>query len=192
MGLGVYGGKEISMRSIRSAGAVLMLSGTAVLAGTAMPAFAAGPTIMVSPSVVAPGGTIWVTAECRGAKAADDAKDATFYGTTLGLPEHMPMMGSKTESGVFSLSVKLPAGIMAGSYSPSVDCSNGMYGSAVFTVATVKPAVVVPSGAPVTGDGITSTAVGGPLTAVGIGILGLGGLAGAVYANRRRKASASK
>jgi hypothetical protein len=67
-----------------------------------------------------------------------------------------------------------------------------MGGTATFTVATVKPAVVVPSGAPVTGDGITSTAVGGPLTAVGVGILGLSGVLGAVYANRRRKANASK
>jgi hypothetical protein len=180
------------MRSIRSAGAVLMLTGTAALAGTAMPAFAAGPVIMVSPAVVAPGGSISVAAECRGTKAADDAKSATFFGTTLGLPEHMPMTASKTEAGVFSLTVKLPAGILAGTYSPSVDCSNGMSGTATFTVATVKPAVVVPSGAPVTGDGITSTAVGGPLTAVGVGILGLSGVLGAVYANRRRKAKASK
>jgi hypothetical protein len=34
--------------------------------------------------------------------------------------------------------------------------------------------------------------VGGPLTAVGVGILGLSGVLGAVYANRRRKANASK
>jgi hypothetical protein len=181
------------MRSIRSAGAVLMLTGTAALAGTAMPAFAAGPVIMVSPAVVAPGGSISVAAECRGTKAADDAKSATFFGTTLGLLEHMPMTASKTEAGVFSLTVKLPAGILAGTYSPSVDCSNGMSGTATFTVAKAKPAVVVvPSGAPVTGDGITSTAVGGPITAVGIGVLGLSGIFGALFVNRRRKANAAK
>jgi hypothetical protein len=180
------------MRSIRSAGAVLMLTGTAVLAGTAMPAFAAGPEISVSPAVVAPGGSLSVAAVCRGSKPSGDAKEATFYGTTLGLAEHIPMTASKTEGGVFYVTVKLPSGILAGTYSPSVDCSNGMGGTATFTVATVKPAVVVPSGAPVTGDGITSTTVGGPLTAVGVGILGLSGVLGAVYANRRRKANASK
>jgi hypothetical protein len=62
----------------------------------------------------------------------------------------------------------------------------------MLTVAAAKPAVVVPSGAPVTGDGITSTAVGGPITAVGIGILGLSGIFGAVFVNRRRKANAAK
>jgi hypothetical protein len=197
MGLGVYGGKEFSMRSIRSAGAVLMLTGTAALAGTAAPAFAAGPGISVESAVVAPGGPLSVAAECRGTKPSGDAKSATFFGTTLGLAERIPMTASKTEAGLFYLTVKLPAGILPGRYSPSVDCSNGMSGTVTFTVASakpavVKPAVVVPSGAPVTGDGITSTAVGGPLTAVGVGILGLSGLFGAVFAIRRRKAGATK
>jgi hypothetical protein len=180
------------MRSIRSAGAVLMLTGTAALAGTAAPAFAAGPDISVAPSVVAPGGSLSVAAVCRGSKPSDDAKEATFFGTTLGLAEHIPMTASKTEGGVFYVTVKLSSGILAGTYSPSVDCSNGMSGTATFTVAAAKPAVVVPSGAPVTGDGITSTAVGGPITAIGIGLLGLSGVFGALFVNRRRKASAAK
>jgi hypothetical protein len=180
------------MRAVRFAGAALTLAGTATFAGTAIPAFAAGPVIAVYPSVVAPGGTVAVAAECRGAKPSEDAKSATFFGTTLGLPARIPMMASKTEGGVFSVSVKLPAGIMAGTYSPSVDCDNGMSGTAMITVrSAVKPAVVVPSGAPVTGDGITSTAVGGSLTAVGLGVLGVSSILGA-FALRRRKANASK
>src|SRR5580658_5814786 len=131
------------MRSIRSAGAVLVLTGTAVIAGTAMPAFAAGPEISVSPAVVAPGGSLSVAAVCRGTKPSDDAKEATFFGTTLGLAEHIPMTASKTEGGLFYVTVKLSAGIMPGTYSPSVDCSNGMSGTATFSVAKAKPAVVV-------------------------------------------------
>jgi hypothetical protein len=177
------------MRAVRFAGAALTLAGTAAFAGTAMPAFAAGPVIAVYPTFVAPGGSVAVAAECRGSK---DAKSATFFGTTLGLDSRIPMTASKTEAGVFSISVKLPAGIMPGTYSPSVDCDNGMSGTAMFTVRSlVKPAVVVPAGAPVTGDGITSTAVGGPLTAAGLGILGVSSIIG-VFALRRRKANASK
>jgi hypothetical protein len=180
------------MRAVRFAGAALTLAGTATFAGTAMPAFAAGPVIAVYPTFVAPGGSVAVAAECRGSKPAKDAKSATFFGTTLGLDSRIPMTASKTEAGVFSISVKLPAGIMPGTYSPSVDCDNGMSGTAMFTVRSlVKPAVVVPAGAPVTGDGITSTAVGGPLTAAGLGILGVSSIIG-VFALRRRKANASK
>jgi hypothetical protein len=46
--------------------------------------------------------------------------------------------------------------------------------------------VVVPSGAPVTGDGVTSTAVGGPLTAAGLGVLGLAALIGTLAIRRRK------
>jgi hypothetical protein len=190
------------MRSRSIAGAALTLSGIATFAGMAMPAFAADSaistsqpqaSISVSPSVVAPGGTVSVAAECRGNTPGGDAKTATFYGTTLGLPARIPMTASSTEGGVFYVSVPLPAGIMPGTYSPSVDCSNGMTGAATLTVkaATVKPNVVVPTGVPVTGDGVTSTATGGPLTAVGAGLLGVSGLAGAI-AIRRRKANAAK
>jgi hypothetical protein len=179
------------MGSIRSTGAVLTLAGFATLAGVAAPAFAAGPTIYVSPAVAGPGWSVFVSAVCVKADGKDASTSATLFGVTLGLSEHIPMSAS-THKGVFETTIKLPGGILPGTYSPSVDCSNGWSGTAKITVATVKPAVVVPSGAPVTGDGITSTAMGGPLTAVGVGILGLSGVLGAVYANRRRKANASK
>jgi hypothetical protein len=176
------------MRSIRTAGAALTLAGIATFAGAAAPAFAAGPQIDVTPSVAAPGGSVAFSVVC-----GDKADSAILFGVTIGLSEHIPMEKS-THKGVFVSVVKLPATMAAGKYSPSVDCSNGDSGVAAFTVkaAWVKPAVVVPAGAPVTGDGITSTAVGGPLTAVGIGLLGLSSLAGAFFAIRRRKSGAAK
>jgi hypothetical protein len=180
------------MRSVRSGGAALTLAGIATIAGTAMPAFAAGPTVVVSPSVAVPGQSVAFAVDC-----GDHAKSATLFGATMGLSEHIPMTASKTEGGVFYASVKLPTWIKAGAYSPSVDCDNGKSGTATLWVktATVKPAVIVPAGAPVTGDGITSTAVGGPLTAAGLGLLGVSSIIGA-FALRRRgsksRANASK
>jgi hypothetical protein len=177
------------MRSVSTAGAALTLAGIATIAGTAMPAFAAGPQISVSPSVAAPGTSVSFSVFC-----GDKATSATLFGTTLGLSEHIPMSKeTQAESGSFTATVTIPAGTGAGSYSPSIDCSNGMSGTATLTVraAVVKPVVVVPIGAPVTGDGVTSTAMGGPLTAVGIGALGASSIVGA-FAVRRRKANASK
>jgi hypothetical protein len=182
------------MRSVRSAGAALTLAGIATIAGTAMPAFAAdGPVTDVYPSVAVPGQSVAFGISCVKSDGKDAATSATFFGTTLGLAEHMPMDES-THKGVFVTVVKLPAWIKAGAYSPSMDCDNGMSGTATLWVRAagpVKPAVVVPSGAPVTGDGITSTAVGGPLTVAGVAVLGVSSILGA-FALRRRKANAGK
>jgi hypothetical protein len=178
------------MRSVRSAGAALTLAGIATLAGTAMPAFAAGPQIDVYPSVAVPGQAVSFAVVCIDGKSI--GKSATLFGTTLGLSEHIPMDES-THKGVFQKTVVVPWGTKAGSYSLSIDCDNDLSGLGTLWVRAVpvKPAVVVvPSGAPVTGDGITSTAVGGPLTAVGLGLLGVSSIVGA-FALRRRTAKAN-
>ncbi len=180
------------MRSIRSAGAALTLAGIATFAGTAMPAFAAGPQIDVTPGVAAPGGSFAVGVVCINGKSVGTS--AMLFGTTLGLPARIPMEAS-THKGVFVTTMRVPSSTMPGTYSMSVDCSNGLSGLATLVVRSatpIKPAVVTPVGVPVTGDGVTSTAMGGPLTAVGVGLLGLGGLAGAAAAVRRRRANASK
>jgi MYXO-CTERM domain-containing protein len=95
-------------------------------------------------------------------------------------------MASATRKGVFVVTVRLPGNIAAGSYAPSVDCSNGISGTGTLTV---HAGAVIPVGVPVTGDGVTSTATGGPLTAAGIGVLGLSALFGALAARRRRKSA---
>jgi hypothetical protein len=107
---------------------------------------------------------------------------ATLFGTTLGLAARIPMPPA-TRKGVFAVTVRLPGNIAAGSYAPSIDCSNGPSGTGTLTV---HAGTVIPVGAPLTGDGVTSTATGGPLTAAGIGLLSLGGLCGAIAARRRR------
>jgi MYXO-CTERM domain-containing protein len=173
------------MLAIRSVGAALTLAGIATFAGTATPALASGPQIDVTPSIATPGTQVTFSIVCGAGTGS-----ATLFGTTLGLSEQIPMQAS-THQGVFVTTVILPSSISPGSYAPSLDCSNGVSGTGALQVNALPgqpttPAAV-PGGAPLTGGGSTSTAMGGPLSAVGIGLLGLGGL-GAVVAVRRRKA----
>jgi hypothetical protein len=140
-----------------------------------------------------PGSSVTFSIVC--VQGSSVGTSATLFGTTLGLSARIPM-GPATHKGVFVTTVTIPASTMPGTYSPSVDCSNGPAGTGSVTVVAAvkpspKPVVVVPSGAPVTGDGVTSTATGGPLTAAGLGLLGASGLVG-VAAVRRRRAKASK
>jgi len=180
------------MRFVRSAALTLTLAAAATLAATAAPAltataYAADPVIDVTPSVAAPGTSVTFAVTC-----GSGATSATLFGTTLGLSEQIPMDGS-THAGEFVTTVELPASISPGGYSPSIDCSNGVSGTAAFTVNQVPTEPTpgpVPSGAPLTGDGTTSSATGGPFTAAGLGLLAVGGLAvgAAIIRIRRRRA----
>jgi MYXO-CTERM domain-containing protein len=163
------------MRFIRCATIVLMLAGTATLAAT--PAFASGPVIDVTPSIAAPGTSVTFAITC-----GSSASSATLFGTTLGLSEQIPMQPS-THAGEFVTTVGLPTSISPGTYTPAIDCSNGVSGLATLVVHAV------PGGAPVTGDGTTSTATGGRFPAAGIGLLALGVLVVAIAIRRRRSRS---
>ena len=177
------------MRFIRSAAFMLTLAGAATLAVSAGPAFAANPVIDVTPSVAVPGSSVTFAVFCGAG-----ATSATLFGTTLGLPEQIPM-DSATEIGEWVVTVDLPADISPGDYSPSIDCDNGVSGTASLTVnpapgpTTPTP---LPSGAPLTGDGTTSSATGGPFTPAGIALLAAGGLAACAVAVRRRRRARSR
>jgi hypothetical protein len=150
----------------------------ALLAGIA-PALASSPTIDVTPNPSAPGTSTTFAITC-GASATS----ATLSGTTIGLSEHIPMQAS-THQGEFVATVTLPTTITPGSYSPSIDCDNGVSGIAHFTVNPV------PGQGAKTGDGTTSTATDSTLTAVGLGVAGLGAaLVGLLALRRRRNGSA--
>jgi hypothetical protein len=176
------------MRFVRSVVLTLTLAAAATLAATAAPAltaaaFAADPVIDVTPSVATPGTSVTFAITC-----GSGATSATLFGTTLGLPEHIPMDES-THAGEFVTTVELPTTISPGNYSPSVDCSNGVSGTAGFTV---NPGPV-PSGAPLTGDGTTSSATGGPFTKAGLGLLAVGALVvGAAITRIRRRRAGSR
>ena len=173
------------MRFIRSAATTLTFAGAAILAAAAVlaftqPAFAQGPVVDVTPSTAAPGARVTFAITCN----PSTSTGATLFGTELGLQEHIPM-DPGTHAGEFVTTVQLPTSISPGGYSPSIDCSDGTSGTASLTV---NPAPI-PTGAPVTGDGTTSSATGGPFTTAGLALLAVGGLAvGAGVIRKRRRA----
>jgi hypothetical protein len=138
--------------------------------------------IDVTPSTAAPGARVTFAITC-----GTNATSATLFGTTLGLPERIPM-DPGTHAGEFVVTVTLPASISPGGYSPSIDCSDGTSGTASLTV---NPAPI-PTGAPVTGDGTTSSATGGPFTTAGLALLAVGGLAVGAGAIRKRRRAGSR
>jgi hypothetical protein len=180
------------MRFIRSAAVTLTLAGVAALAvsaGPAGPALAQGPVIDVSPSTATPGTSVTFAITCGTTSAS-----ATLFGTTLGLPEQIPM-DPATEAGEWVVTVDLPTDISPGDYSPSIDCDNGVSGTASLTVTAAPSPTTptpVPTGAPLTGDGTTSSATGGPFTPAGIALLAAGGLAACAVAIRWRRRARSR
>jgi hypothetical protein len=155
---------------VRHAAAVACL-GIALLGG-APAALASTPATKVVPDPTSPGTSTTFGIVCPGASAA------TLFGTTLSLPEQIPMQN--TGQGTFVATVRLPAGIEPGTYHPDIDCSNGQ--SATLTVRVNA----VPAQAPQTGAGTTSTTTNGTLADIGFGVMGLGA-AGAAYLLGRRR-----
>jgi hypothetical protein len=132
--------------------------------------------INVTPPVAAPGSAVTVTVIC-----SPGSLSATLFGATLGLAPQIPMQGSMPGANEFATTVNLPSSITPGQYSPTVECNpNGQSGPANITVNPVGP--------PVTGDGTTSSAMGGPFTTAGLALLAAGGLAigtGVIWKRRR-------
>ncbi len=144
--------------------------------GSATAASGSTAPVGITPNPSTAGTRTTFAVNCSSLTASGPASSATLIGTTLGLPEHIPMQAS-THSNEFVTTVLLPASIKAGSYQPDIDCSNGVTASSTLTVS--------PGGAPATGDGSTATATGGPLTAAGFGLAGLGALAAGLLAGWR-------
>jgi hypothetical protein len=175
------------MRHIRCAGLAVVLAlaaaillpglaaatGLATAAGGATAIAAVEPaTIGVTPSTAAPGSAVTFSILC-----GDPSGSAALVGTVLGLPGQIPMT-RQSRAGEWTVWVTLPAALQPGTYTPSLNCDNGVSGTTTL--------VVVPSGAPVTGDGTTTTATGGHLTTAGLSLVGLGALAVLIWALRSR------
>lgn len=178
---------------VRRAKSALMHFRDAGMLAIAVPAalFAASahavlPTITATPNPSAPGAVTTFRVFC-----GSTADSATLFAFTLHLHDQIPMRKSANGvPGEFVVTVKLPPTLPAGTYKPSVACSNGDSGSVRLKVKLKgkPPASPGPSQPPATGDGTTATVTGTPVAVVGYGLIGIGAITG-VVALRRRRAS---
>jgi hypothetical protein len=170
------------MRFARCAAATagLVVAVVAGLASSAPAALADGnPAVNIFPNPSSPGTSTTFTVNCANQMSPSPATSATLDGSSLGLPSQIPMQASSQQN-MFVATVVLPTSLAPGTYNPDIDCSNGPTASATLTVNAV------PGPAPATGDGTTSTATNGTLTDIGLGLLGVGALAGGLVIRRRR------
>jgi hypothetical protein len=142
------------------------------------------PTVTVRPSTAIPGATVTVTATCG---TGLGTISATLDSSSLGPPGQIQMQQSNP--GQFFATLNLPTSVSPGEYPLSVVCNpTGSSGTASLLVNPLTP---LPIGPPVTGDGTTATAMGGPFSMAGLALLGAGGLAvGAGVIRKRRRAGA--
>jgi hypothetical protein len=179
LGARVAGSAVLSL-GVVTAALVGAASGPALAAavGTASTASTAGPpgsaVAFASPSTVTPGTSVTFQVTCGSLQAAS----ATLFGTTLGLPQQIPM-DKESSGGVFSVTVTLPASILPGTYEPAIDCSDGSSTTAKLRVTTM------PSGGAQTGDGTTSTATNTGMSAGGLALIAIGAVAGGIALRRR-------
>jgi len=136
-------------------------------------------TASADPSVATPGTAITFQITCG---SLVEAKSATFFGSTLNLPEQIPMDREST-GGVFSITVTLPGNIEPGFYHPDMDCSDGSSASTGIRV-TALPG----QGGAQTGDGTTSTQTNTGLATIGLGLIAVGAVAGGIAMRRRSPA----
>jgi hypothetical protein len=142
-------------------------------------AFMNETNVTVTPNPSAPGTSTTFAASCDSQSSGGPANSATLSGSSLGLAAQISMQQG-TGSNQFVVTVNLPQTIAPGSYSPDINCSNGVTETADFEVNAV------PGQAPETGDGATSTATDGRLTVAGLGLLGIAAVAGGLVLRRRR------
>jgi hypothetical protein len=158
-------------------GVIAAVSGSALVAGPALAATTGEPGAAVasaSPSTLTAGTAVAFRVTCGSLQATS----ATLFGTTLGLPQQIPM--TKGSGGdVFSVTVTLPSTIQPGTYNPDIDCSDGS--SAVATLHVTA----MPSGGAQTGDGTTSTTTDTGLSAGGLALIAVGAVAGGIALRRR-------
>jgi hypothetical protein len=172
-------GAPASLRAglLGSAALVALGAATGATARAAV-ADSGGATGLVNPGSATPGSSVTFQILC----GSDQATSAIFFGTTLGLPEQIPM-DAESGGAAFSATVTLPGSIRPGNYSPDMDCSDGSAASAPLKV-TALPA----GGGAQTGDGTTSTQTDDGLAIAGLVIVGLGIMTGGVAIRRNSAA----
>jgi hypothetical protein len=128
-----------------------------------------------SPSTVTPGTAVTFQVTCGSLQATS----ATLFGTTLGLPQQIPMT-KESGADVFTVTVTLPSTIRPATYNPDIDCSDGSPAVAALHV-TAMPS----GGGAETGSGTASTATDTGLSAGVLALIAVGAVAGGVALRRR-------
>jgi hypothetical protein len=145
---------------------ILAIAAVAVVALLAGPAWAAGAAIHVSPASVPAGGTVTVSGSVPGCPVGDQVTliSKAFVPTHdfAGLPA---ILAPVKPGGAFSTTTRIPSARAPGSYTVTGRCGGGNLG--VEAALRVRAAA---TGLPFTG---VSTL---PELAVGLGLLGVGGL----------------
>lgn len=165
---------------VASAPATYAASGTRAGGAAGAVVRSGGSTAFVTPGTATPGTRVTFTADCSAAANAGGA-NAILIGTSLGLPERIPMQAESPGSFTFHITVGLPASIAPGTYRPDIDCPGGTSATATLHV------VSFPSGGAATGDGTTATTPRSGLAVAGMVLIGAGAVAGG-FALRRRGA----
>jgi hypothetical protein len=149
-------------------------------AGESPAALDSNPNSSVTPDPSTPGTPTTFVVSCNSQTAGGNATAATLVGTPMGLPAEIPMQqGSQPNQ--FVVTVNLPQTIGAGSFSPNINCNNGV-------TQTVNIQVnAVPQQAPATGDGTTSTATDSTLMVAGLGLLAAASVGGGLVLRRRSR-----
>jgi hypothetical protein len=179
-----YRGRSMRVVTYAAAttGLVVAVLASGAPAALASPAGVPGQAVSIFPNPSAPGTSTTFQINCGLQGSTSPASSATLAGTQLGLADQIPMQ-STGQTNIFITTVVLPTTIAPGTYNPEVSCSNGASGSTTLQVNAV------PSPAPQTGDGTTSTATNSTLTDAGLGLLGVGAVLGGVMLRRRRSRS---
>ncbi len=176
----ILAGLSVALLSSGATGTVALESASVSQAQAAVVS-APGATGSVNPATATSGTQVTFQVLC----SSLNASSATLFGTTLGLPEQIPM-NKGSVGGVFNITVTLPDSIQPGKYTPDMDCSDGSSATTTLTV-TALPS---PGGAQ-TGDGTTSTQTNTGLAAAGLALISVGAVAGGI-AMRRKKAGSRR
>ena len=172
-------GLSVFLCSSAAVGVGALLSATGGSAQAAVADSSGGATASVSPSTATPGSSVTFQVFCESL----DASSAMLFGTTLGLPEQIPMNKESGNDGTFNATVTLPSSIQPGTFKPDMDCSDGSSAT-----ATLKVTALPSPGGAQTGDGTTSTTTSTGLAAGGLALVA-GGLVAGGIALRRRNAT---
>jgi hypothetical protein len=154
------------------------ISGQVLMSSSALAATAGQPGAAVAfanPSTVTAGTSVTFQVTCGSLQATS----ATLFGTTLGLPQQIPM-NKESNDDAFAVTVTLPSSIRPGTYKPDIDCSDGSSAAATLHV-TAMPS----GGGAETGDGTTSSATNTGLSAGGLALIAIGAVAGGIALRRR-------